>query len=106
MNCFNQTEAEELHKGNINVLSVGVGTGVKVDELKLIASDPSNVYTVNNFDALSSIEAGLKQTACEGSCHFAQTGVNYKQGDKWKYGCNLNCVCIDGTTGSYRCEDR
>ena len=47
-----KVSAEELHKGNINVLPVGVGSGVHVDELQLIASDAANVYTVNNFDAL------------------------------------------------------
>ena len=100
-----QTEANAIHQGNLNVLSVGVGSGVNQNELELIASDPSNVYTVSSFDALSNIEDSLKKTTCEGSCHFNQTGKNYKEGDHWKYGCNLNCLCVDGSTGTYTCED-
>ncbi|XP_060081054.1 uncharacterized protein LOC132560404 [Ylistrum balloti] len=33
-------------------------------------------------------------------------GVEYKQGQTWADGCDLNCICEDGTTGFYRCSDR
>ncbi|XP_060570089.1 uncharacterized protein LOC132728460 isoform X2 [Ruditapes philippinarum] len=33
-------------------------------------------------------------------------GKAYKTGDKWDDGCTYTCVCIDGTTGQYRCTER
>ena len=62
-----QTAAENLHKENINVYSIGVGAGVNQDELKLMASDPANVFNVNNFDALHTIQLALKKSSCEGN---------------------------------------
>ncbi|XP_035824757.1 uncharacterized protein LOC101847325 [Aplysia californica] len=29
----------------------------------------------------------------------------YKQGDKWTVGCKLSCVCSDGVTGKYECNE-
>ena len=63
---FFQASSINLHKENINVFSIGVGSGVNQVELELMASDPSNVFNVNSFDALHSIETSLKKTACEG----------------------------------------
>ncbi|XP_078338507.1 uncharacterized protein LOC111134355 isoform X1 [Crassostrea virginica] len=33
-------------------------------------------------------------------------GVSFKQGESWKDGCDLVCICENGTTGFYRCDDR
>jgi hypothetical protein len=33
-------------------------------------------------------------------------GVAFKQGETWKDGCDLVCICENGTTGFYRCDDR
>lgn len=60
-------QAAELHKTNINVFAVGVGSTVDQAELNAIASKSSNVFTVTNFDALDSIQAQLRKTACEGA---------------------------------------
>ena len=61
-----QVAANKLHLENINIFAIGVGSDIHKDELELIASDPSNVYTVNNFDSLHSIQTTLQQTTCEG----------------------------------------
>ena len=59
-------EADELHKLNMNVIAVGVGNGVDQAELATIASDPKNVYTVSDFDALNNIKHELEQVTCNG----------------------------------------
>lgn len=33
-------------------------------------------------------------------------GVQFKQGATWQDGCSLNCVCENGKTGFYRCNER
>lgn len=33
-------------------------------------------------------------------------GVPYTQGQKWFDGCDFSCVCEDGSTGVYRCNNR
>ena len=33
-------------------------------------------------------------------------GVAFRQGATWNDGCDLVCVCEDGMTGFYRCNDR
>ena len=58
--------AAELHKTNVNVFAIGVGSNVDQAELEAIASKPQNVFNVQNFDALDNIQANLKRTACEG----------------------------------------
>ena len=63
-----QVEAEAIHKENINIFAIGVGSGVDRKELELIASNPNNVFTVSNFQALDNIQANLQKTACAGRC--------------------------------------
>ncbi|XP_012935764.2 uncharacterized protein LOC101861795 [Aplysia californica] len=33
------------------------------------------------------------------------TGKIYKEGERWTYGCDYNCLCIDGSRGLYVCND-
>ncbi|KAL5022346.1 hypothetical protein ScPMuIL_001501 [Solemya velum] len=33
-------------------------------------------------------------------------GKEYAQGRRWQDGCDYNCVCEDGTTGRYKCQQR
>ena len=61
-----QQEVDLIHQENINIFAIGVGNGIDRKELELIASDPKNVFTVSNFDALDNIQASLQKTACEG----------------------------------------
>lgn len=60
------SEANNLHKLPIESFAIGIGSGIRKDELNSIASDSSKVFTVTNFDALNNIQAALKKTACEG----------------------------------------
>ncbi|GFR96147.1 collagen alpha-5(VI) chain [Elysia marginata] len=64
--ALTKVEAEAIHKENINIFAIGVGSGVDRSELELIASSPNNVFTVSNFQALDNIQANLQKTACAG----------------------------------------
>lgn len=33
-------------------------------------------------------------------------GVRYSTGQKWRDGCDYNCVCVDGMSGVYQCTER
>ena len=33
-------------------------------------------------------------------------GVRYSTGQKWRDGCDYNCVCVDGNSGLYQCTQR
>lgn len=57
--------AAYLHTKNIKVFAIGIGSGINHDELNHIASDAQHVFTVQNFGALSQLQAELKKTACE-----------------------------------------
>ena len=57
-------QATELHNLGVNVLAVGVGDSVDQTELAGIASSAQDIYTVSNFDALTTLDAALARTAC------------------------------------------
>ena len=59
-------ETVKLHKLNIKVFAIGIGSGVDKTELGLIASDAKHVFQVQNFNALNTLQAELKKTACTG----------------------------------------
>ncbi|GFS00172.1 collagen alpha-6(VI) chain [Elysia marginata] len=40
----------------------------------------------------------------DGQCFYK--GVAYSHGEKWLDGCDYECVCEDGQSGSYRCYNR
>ena len=56
-------QAKNLHNLGVNVLAVGVGDSVDQTELAGIASSAQNVYTVSNFDALTTLLASLEKAA-------------------------------------------
>ncbi|XP_052223522.1 collagen alpha-1(XII) chain-like isoform X3 [Dreissena polymorpha] len=57
--------AAALHAGlNAKVFVIGIGSGVSTSELEVIASDNQHVFSVSSFDALTSLQAELKKTAC------------------------------------------
>lgn len=60
-------EAAKLHGHNVKVFAIGIGNGIKRAELEKIATDPQHVFTVQNFDALNTLQAELKKTACKGN---------------------------------------
>ncbi|KAH3775135.1 hypothetical protein DPMN_176532, partial [Dreissena polymorpha] len=58
-------EAAALHSGlNAKVFAIGIGAGVSTNELNIIATDHQHVFSVSSFDALSTLQAELKKTAC------------------------------------------
>ena len=61
-----QRAAAAIHKMNMNIFAIGVGSGISQAELKTIASNPHNVFTVTGFSALHQLQATLKKTACIG----------------------------------------
>ena len=63
-----------LHKDNIKTFAIGIGSGVNKDELNHIASDAKHVFTVSNFNALNTLQAELKKTACAGMSYFHNLG--------------------------------
>ncbi|RUS87055.1 hypothetical protein EGW08_005208, partial [Elysia chlorotica] len=41
-----------------------------------------------------------------GLCNACEyKNVSYRQGDTWKDGCNLDCSCLNATSGRYICND-
>lgn len=58
--------ATKLHTHNIKTFAIGIGNGIKRAELEKIATDNQHVFTVQNFDALQTLQAELKKTACKG----------------------------------------
>lgn len=60
------TQANKLHTMNIKTFAIGIGSGINHAELEHIATDAKHVFTVSNFDALNTLQAELKKTACEG----------------------------------------
>ena len=60
------TEAALLKKpGNVTVIAVGIGSGVNHTEMNTIASDPGNVLSVVDFDALQTVTSTLTYVACQ-----------------------------------------
>ena len=47
-------------------MSIGIGSHVDPAELLAIASDANHTYRVIDFDALSTIQTELTDTACNG----------------------------------------
>ena len=57
-------EAEMAKQEGIRIISIGVGSGDLLEELNGMASDPDseNVFTVQDFDALTSIQSNVRET--------------------------------------------
>ncbi|XP_060600216.1 uncharacterized protein LOC132753729 isoform X4 [Ruditapes philippinarum] len=58
-------ETKKLHNMNAKVFAIGIGSGVDKNELTAIATDAKHVFQVTNFDALGTLQAELKKTACK-----------------------------------------
>ena len=63
-------ETAKLHRMNMKVFAIGIGSGVDRGELGHIATDAKHVFLVNNFDALKTLQAELKNTTCVGKCLY------------------------------------
>ena len=66
------SEAAKLRAAGVTVFSIGVGSGAKMSELNAMATNPdsSHVFTVTNFNSLSTIKGTLAQKTCEGESCF------------------------------------
>ncbi|XP_063427268.1 collagen alpha-1(XIV) chain-like [Mytilus trossulus] len=62
-------EANRLKQRNTVIIAVGIGSGVSKSELNGLVSDPSNVFFVNDFNALKQIHDVVHSVACNlGPC--------------------------------------
>ena len=60
--------AQRLHGiAGLTVFAIGIGSGADKSELGHIASDSRKVFTVNDFNALGTIQKELKKQACSAS---------------------------------------
>uniref|UniRef100_A0A183CRY9 VWFA domain-containing protein n=1 Tax=Globodera pallida TaxID=36090 RepID=A0A183CRY9_GLOPA len=58
--------AKALRNDNVQIVVVGVGSGIVQEQLELVADGPANVYTVEDFAQLNKALAGrLKAKICE-----------------------------------------
>ena len=65
--ALTKTAAARLkQEAGVTVMAIGIGHNVDPAELTAIASDANHTYRVPDFDALSTIETDLTDTACNG----------------------------------------
>ena len=57
--------ANKIKQRGFSVVSVGIGNGIVQAELEGMASNPDDVYNVDNYDKVFEIVEGLLKTACE-----------------------------------------
>ncbi len=57
-------EASNLKKSGVTIISIGIGFGQDDHELKTMASSSRYVFSVENFDALKTIERQVIDTTC------------------------------------------
>ena len=62
-------EAEKLHLGKVQIYAVAVGSKVNLTELQLITKDPRKVYSVADFEELTSdaFVSNVSKQLCEGA---------------------------------------
>ncbi|XP_041351171.1 collagen alpha-4(VI) chain-like [Gigantopelta aegis] len=58
-------EAALLHKTGARVITIGIGHGVNVPELKNIATGQQSVFQVSGFDALHTVESEIRTKTCQ-----------------------------------------
>ena len=74
-------EAKLTRLAGINILVVAVGSWVKMNEVREIASDPDDftVFQVPDFDSLPDIAFGLRAAFCNGEfCHIMSWTIQHK----------------------------
>ena len=58
-------ESVKLHQRNVKIFAIGIGSGPSRTELGYIASDSHHVFSVNDFNALSTLLTELKNAVCK-----------------------------------------
>jgi uncharacterized protein YegL len=57
--------AKKLHTvANVTVIAIGIGKGIDMNELNIIASDRNHTFVVNNFDLLHTLQVELVDKTC------------------------------------------
>ncbi|XP_062581122.1 collagen alpha-1(XII) chain-like [Saccostrea cucullata] len=69
------SEAQRLHFSGVEVFAVGIGRYVSNFELESIASDYTNVFQVQTFDELDTIQSQLTNAACQQAALHCQSTV-------------------------------
>ena len=59
-------EAEQIHKSNITVYAIGIGTNVNSREMADIATDRNHVFVVPDYNALYTLITDIHPIACKG----------------------------------------
>lgn len=60
--------ADELRRGNVYILAVGIGHMTDRKELRLMTERDQDVYMADSFDDLLNRVGAFAQTACRGRC--------------------------------------
>lgn len=58
-------QADLIKRREFNMISVGVGKGVKLTELLHLSSTPNDQYSVDDFDKINDIIYEISKTTCE-----------------------------------------
>ena len=56
--------ADAIHRQGASVFVVGIGSEISENELRLIAKDPSNIFTVQSFENLKQATRDVAASAC------------------------------------------
>ncbi|KAH9515719.1 hypothetical protein Btru_011815 [Bulinus truncatus] len=68
--------------------------------------DTLHFYRPQSANALPTFPPGIVPNPnTAGYCTHKETGINYREGARWTVGCQYNCLCLNGATGSYVCSN-
>ena len=62
--------ADAIHRLGASVFVVGIGSDISENELRLIAKDPSNIFTVQSFENLKQATRDVAASACKNPGKF------------------------------------
>ena len=62
----------------VNIIAVGIGRGIKEEELKLIAGDRGSTVQVSDFNALASKLEDILAEVCSKCCFVSMTDCSFK----------------------------
>ena len=57
-------QADQLKQQGVTVISVGIGDQINKGELTAIATDPSHVFVVSDYNALTNLHTEIKRRTC------------------------------------------
>ena len=70
--------AQQLKNSGVIIFSVGIGPGVFLRELRVMASKPvdQHVFTLKNFAELEGLAEQMFPLICNGKCHAYKSDFN------------------------------